>query len=250
MNGQTFTGMGGHHSAKPQTEEWLTPPEIIDALGGAASFDLDPCAPAAQPWPTARATYTITDNGLLRPWLGRIWLNPPYSTDKITRWLTRLAEHGCGVALIFARTETDAFFRSVWDKSSALLFLRGRLNFHHADGRRAKANSGAPSVLCAYGEGDADVLAQCRLAGKFVPLLVPRSFVEIARPTTWMTLIELWFGQHDGPVALDRIYRDLAQHPKARRNPNFKAKIRQQLQQGNFRRTDRGKWEFVGEAAA
>jgi hypothetical protein len=34
------------------TEEWLTPPGIILALGGADSFDLDPATPAVQPYPT------------------------------------------------------------------------------------------------------------------------------------------------------------------------------------------------------
>lgn len=28
-------------------EEWLTPPYILEALGG---FDLDPCAPEFRPW--------------------------------------------------------------------------------------------------------------------------------------------------------------------------------------------------------
>lgn len=42
--------------------EWLTPPDIIKALG---PFDLDPCTPAAQfrPWPTAVNHYSFEDNG-------------------------------------------------------------------------------------------------------------------------------------------------------------------------------------------
>lgn len=38
-------GMGSHQSAAMLKDEWLTPPEIIQALGGPESFDLDPCAP-------------------------------------------------------------------------------------------------------------------------------------------------------------------------------------------------------------
>ena len=75
--------MGGHQSAAMMKDEWLTPPEIIDALGGPASFDLDPCAPVTRPWPTAKEHFTIIDNGLTKPWRGRIWFNPPYGGPPI-----------------------------------------------------------------------------------------------------------------------------------------------------------------------
>ncbi len=45
-------GMGSHQSPRMKTDEWLTPPCILEALG---PFDLDPCAVAGpfRPWPTA-----------------------------------------------------------------------------------------------------------------------------------------------------------------------------------------------------
>lgn len=166
-------GIGGHHSASPETTEWLTPPWLIDALGGADSFDLDPCAPIARPWPTARRHYTRADNGLMLPWAGRIWLNPPYSAQEIDRWMARMADHDRGTALIFARTETEAFFAHVWERASAVLFLRGRLNFHRLDGSRSQRNAGAPSVLIAYGADDADILGCSAVKGQFVRLRRP-----------------------------------------------------------------------------
>lgn len=156
--------MGGHQSAKSLKEEWLTPPEIIQALG---PFDLDPCAPIDRPWNMAAAHFTINDDGLKRSWHGRVWLNPPYNT-KAAHWLSRLAEHGNGIALIFARTETSWFFSEVWDKASALLFIEGRLHFHHVDGTRARANAGAPSVLLAYGEESANRLRCSGIRGAYV----------------------------------------------------------------------------------
>lgn len=234
--------MGGHHSRIPKTVEWLTPPDVIQALGGWASFDLDPCAPAVQPWPTAVAKFTQADNGLILPWHGRVWLNPPYSTAAIARWLGRLADHGAGTALIFARTETDAFFRHVWDRASAVLFVRGRLNFHYPDGRRAKKNSGAPSVLCAYGAADTDRLAFCGIPGAFVPLRLSRGVLVAALDLTWREAVVALVRARPGPVRLDELYRAMAEHPKARRNPNWQAKIRQTLQQGPFERVDRGLW--------
>ena len=166
-----LTGMGGHQSASMMKDEWLTPPEIIDALGGHQSFDLDPCSPVTRPWPTAKCHYTILDNGLMQKWNGRIWFNPPYGGPKIVGpWMRRMADHGVGTALIFARTETEIFFDTVWDKADAILFLRGRLYFHHVDGTRASANAGAPSVLIAYGIRDAEILRNSKIAGKFIRL--------------------------------------------------------------------------------
>jgi phage N-6-adenine-methyltransferase len=159
--------MGSHQSASGGADEWLTPPDLIDALG---FFDLDPCAPIERVWSTANKHYTIEDDGLRQEWHGRVWLNPPYS--QAARWLHRLAEHGHGTALIFARTETRLWFDHVWPRATGLLFLRGRLHFHYASGKRADANSGAPSVLVAYGERDAAVLASEPWPGKYVSLAV------------------------------------------------------------------------------
>ena len=162
----TRLGMGSHQSAQAMREEWLTPPHILQALG---KFDRDPCAPLDRPWPMANDHYTIYDNGLALPWTGRVWLNPPYG-NKVGEWLNRLADHGNGIALVFARTECRWFFSAVWPHATALLFLRGRLSFHHPNGSKAAANSGAPSVLVAYGENNARALANCGLDGKFIDL--------------------------------------------------------------------------------
>lgn len=158
--------MGEHQSAAALKDEWLTPPHVLLALG---SFDLDPCSPVVRPWAIAAQHYTIVNNGLSLPWQGRVFCNPPYGSET-SKWLSRCADHGNAIALIFARTETRMFFEHVWPKAQALLFLEGRLFFHHVCGTRARANAGAPSVLVAYGEGNAAVLKGCSLAGRYVGL--------------------------------------------------------------------------------
>lgn len=157
-------GIGSHQSAKMKKDEWLTPPEIIKALG---EFNLDPCAPINRPWEIADKHYTIEDDGLKQLWEGRVWCNPPYGLEA-AKWLDKLSKHGNGIALIFARTETKMFFKYVWDRASAVLFLEGRLYFHHIDGSRAIANAGAPSVLIAYGDKNAEILENCGIQGKFL----------------------------------------------------------------------------------
>lgn len=158
--------MGGHQSHRMIKDEWLTPPWLMEKLG---RFDLDPCAPIVRPWGTARHHHTILDDGLSRDWRGRVWLNPPYGKEA-GKWLARLADHGQGTALIFARTETLMFHAQVWNKASALFFFEGRLTFHHVNGEEAKYNGGAPSVLVAYGRADADLLRNCNIKGKFIGL--------------------------------------------------------------------------------
>ena len=151
--------IGSHQSAKAKTAEWLTPPYIIDSLG---YFDLDPCSPLIRPWDTARKHYNIKDDGLKKPWEGRVWCNPPYGKET-GKWLARCADHGNAIALIFARTETKMFFDSVWTRASALLFIKGRLHFHLPNGSRSKDNSGGPSVLIAYGLSNAIFLQNLSL---------------------------------------------------------------------------------------
>lgn len=240
--------MGGHHSARSGTVEWLTPPEIIAALG---PFDLDPCAPINQPYPTAALTFTALDNGLRRRWPEkyRVWLNPPYTQELIGKWLARMAEHDRGTALIFARTETEAFQRYVFARCSALLFMKGRINFHLPDGSRSESNAGAPTVLCAYGREDADILAACDIAGHFQPLRIPVSvFVSLLdlANKTWHAEVGQYLAAQDGPVALAQIYRDFAKHPKALGNPTYQATIRRTLQEGAGARVQRGLWEASG----
>lgn len=161
-------GIGSHHSAVRGSDEWLTPPHILDALG---RFDLDPCASLDRPWPTAREHYTIEDDGLTLPWHGRVWLNPPYSD--VTPWMKRMAEHQDGIALVFARCETSWWFEHVWPVASGLLFLKGRLTFRYRDGSAPKLghNSGGPSVAIAYSSADALFLRTSGLPGAYVEVV-------------------------------------------------------------------------------
>ena len=237
--------IGSHHSAAAGTDVWLTPPDIMAALGGPESFDLDPCAPLDRPWDMARQHYTIADNGLMRPWHGRVWLNPPYSNNVIGRWMGRMADHAHGIALIFARTETQVFHDSVWRAADALLFMEGRLHFHDAAGVRAKANAGAPSVFCAYGADDAERLAASGIPGAFVPLRLRSLTFGFASIGSWVDEVMKVMKRAGDAVRLDDLYRELASNPKASRNPNWQAKIRQTLQRGPFEPLGGGVWQVA-----
>lgn len=143
------------------TNEWITPKWVVDALG---PFDLDPCAHPEQPWPLASRQYTVEDDGLSQPWEGRVWLNSPYGPE-VGTWLRRLADHGNGIAIVFARTETAWFREQVWSRADGILLLHGRLHFCYPNGERAAGNSGGPLCLVAYGPQNIGSLRHSGLAG-------------------------------------------------------------------------------------
>lgn len=158
-------GDGMHpYRSRPVAEShvWLTPPEIIEALG---PFDLDPCAaPSPRPWPTAARHIELPEDGLRAEWEGRVWCNPPFGSYT-GQWLGRMAFHGNGIALAFARTDTAMFRLHVWKRADAVMFLHGRPHFYRPDGTRASGNSGGPICLIAYGEQNAEALRNSGLQG-------------------------------------------------------------------------------------
>lgn len=132
---------------KSRSVEWYTPPELFEALG--LTFDLDPASPpGGVPWVPAARHFSHEDDGLSQPWTGRVWLNPPYGLG-IGQWMRRLAKHGDGVALVFARTDMPWFQRALAE-ATAICFIRGRLWFVTPEGTRPSEAS-APSVLLAHG---------------------------------------------------------------------------------------------------
>lgn len=239
-----------HESTTSKSVVWLTPPSIIDALGGWRSFDLDPCAaPEPRPWPTAlRMNARLDGNGLLMDWHGRVWLNPPYDGDSIGRWLAKMAQHGRGTALLGVRPENEAWHTHVWPRAAGMLFLRGRLHFCRPDGRVAKGNAGHASVLVAYGEEDLDRLAASGVDGHFQPLRFARYLLVEALVGTWGDEVRRFLERQGGPVSLGEAYRHFAGHPKARRNRHWQAKVRQQLQTHGVRIAP-GRYARSGECA-
>ena len=144
-------------------DTWLTPPDLIKALG---EFDLDPCTPENMPWQTAKKMLSKErdGDGLTTEWNGRVWCNPPYGRETF-KWLEKLAAHGNGIALIFARTETKGFQREVFSKAHAVFFIEGRLKFHKADGTQG-GSANAPSCLVSYSENDTHSICLAAERGK------------------------------------------------------------------------------------
>lgn len=124
--------------------EYYTPPRYIDAarevLGG---IDLDPATcEAAQEWIRATDFYTKDDDGLSKPWFGKVWLNPPYSKEEgksnQARWSQRLVQeyksgHVEEAILLVKAALGYKWFEGLWVDWPAC-FARERLSFIKNDG--------------------------------------------------------------------------------------------------------------------
>jgi len=79
------------------SDDYYTPAWVFERMG--IEFDLDVCAPPGGiPWIPAKRHYTQADDGLLQPWAGRVWMNPPYS--RTSPWARKFIEHANGVCLV------------------------------------------------------------------------------------------------------------------------------------------------------
>ncbi len=167
-----------HESTYNESKEWYTPREIFKAL--AIDFDLDPCSPGQDlvRWLPAQIHYTVLDDGLSSKWFGNVFMNPPYGTDT-PRWLKRLSNYGNGIALVFARPDTN-WFQDYIPLADAVCFIKSRIHFVpqcqallYADGlwdpkkdtyidpitgEEKKSRPGAASMLVAYGKKNAEAL--------------------------------------------------------------------------------------------
>ena len=245
--------LGSHQRTIGRSQTRITPRSILEPLG---PFDTDPCAAAPRPWDCAAKNITEAEDSLAMDWrdFGRVWLNPPFDRRVVGRFIELMRRHDRGIALVHVRTETE-WFLPIWHAASALLFLAGRYIFHTPDGSLCKienpsskhfgkaANSGAPLLLAAFGHADADVLCLCGIDGHFVPLRFPRGFIIAAIEPSWREAVRA-FLKDRGIVSLAEVYAFFADKPKARRNPTWKAKLRQTLQR-TAKNTGRGEWEAV-----
>ncbi len=86
------TVWGGACPNNTGNNEWFTPAKYVElARKVLGSIDLDPAShPVAQQTVQATRFFTEADNGLAKPWRGRVFCNPPYSKGLITPFVDKL----------------------------------------------------------------------------------------------------------------------------------------------------------------
>jgi len=129
------------------TGKWNTPKSLLEKLYAEFSFDLDPCSDSKKaPNVRAKIHYTKEDDGLSKPWLGVVYMNPPYGR-KIGRWMHRAAMCGAKTVLCLVPARTDTrWWQDHVPGASFIVFIRGRLRFGNA------TNSAPfPSAIVVFG---------------------------------------------------------------------------------------------------
>lgn len=130
-----------HVSHNSGNNEWYTPAEYIEAARRVmGDIDLDPASShKANEIVQAEVIYTADDDGLALPWRGRVWMNPPYAAELITRFASKMVDHVRGgdvqeaVILVNNATETGWFCQLI-DVATAVVFPRSRVKFWQPNG--------------------------------------------------------------------------------------------------------------------
>lgn len=137
--------------------EWYTPDVyVVAAREVLGTIDLDPASSVvANEVVGAAKYYTETDNGLIHPWNGKVWMNPPYAQPLIQEFTQKLVDEvvagNVTEAISLTHNYTDtAWFHAALPKASAICFTRGRVKFEKPCGEKASATQG--QVFFYYGD--------------------------------------------------------------------------------------------------
>jgi len=149
------------YEAAGESDEWYTPKYIFDALG--LRFDLDVAAPVGGPRHVPTNQWLDpTQNGLMHPWHGLVWMNPPFGHMRHKRaWLTRFFGHGKGIALVPDRTSAP-WFQEFAPLADAICWVAPKIKFERPDGTRGES-PGTGTALLAAGPVAAAALDRCGL---------------------------------------------------------------------------------------
>jgi len=105
---------------------WETPKDLYEKLDAEFNFDYDPC-------PISFIPITAENDGLLKNWGERNFINPPYSRKLKEAFVKKSIEESkkgklC-VCLLPVSTSTVLFHDYIQPNASEIRFLRGRVKF-------------------------------------------------------------------------------------------------------------------------
>ena len=120
--------------------EWYTPAVYVEAARQAmGSIDLDPASSDMANEVVKAARYcTVETDGLSYEWGGNIWMNPPYSSDLVGRFISKLVDerdnYEQAIVLVNNATETE-WFRKLISVANAVCFPYGRIRYYSPHGK-------------------------------------------------------------------------------------------------------------------
>lgn len=166
-----------HENSIGATDDWHTPDSLLNPIG--LTYDLDPCAPLDRTFYFVKAhkIFTRMDDGLVQPWRGRVFMNPPFGGRRgHVPWLKKFFAHGNGIAICRAYTSSDWWHAVVIPNAECLLFPLGKTKFVRPNGTIGTA-PGHGVALIGMGEVSNTALENSQL-GWFVRLRQPVSATQ------------------------------------------------------------------------
>ncbi|GMA25838.1 hypothetical protein GCM10025864_35970 [Luteimicrobium album] len=92
-------------------------------------------------------------------------MNPPYGLET-GAWMRKIAEHGDGIALVFARPDTK-WFQEHGATADVTCFVSGRIKFFRGNTNDRAGTPGAGSMLLAWGPKASAALLSAGLGACF-----------------------------------------------------------------------------------
>lgn len=129
-----------------QNDEWYTPPEwmelVKEVLG---TIDIDPASnQIANGTVRALNYFTEKTNGLDKPWVGRVWCNPPYSAKLIKQFTTKFYSEYLSGNMVEGIILTNSGTDTLWNQNickGVQVYTIGRISFMMPDGSRKATGS-------------------------------------------------------------------------------------------------------------
>ena len=118
--------------------EWYTRPEIIDlAREVLGHINVDPASNLiAQEWIKADTFFTEDTNGLDKPWKGKVWVNPPYSSSLIKKFTKKFLDEYINGNMVEGIMLTNSGTDTLWNiplQKGLQAYTNGRISFLQPD---------------------------------------------------------------------------------------------------------------------
>jgi len=125
-----------HVSYNSGENEWYTPKEYIESVRIVlGEIDLDPASSKeANEIVKADKYFTLQTDGLTKEWFGKVWMNPPYSSELISIFTEKFTHHfnnqdiSEGIVLVNNATET-VWFQFMAKFASSICFPKTRIKY-------------------------------------------------------------------------------------------------------------------------
>lgn len=156
----------GHNSGK---YEWYTPKKFIDAARNVmGSIDLDPASSEiANKVIQSTKIYTEQDSGLVHPWSGNVWMNPPYNNSLVGEFTRKLIEDlpSINQACVLVNNATETrWFDHIVTKCDVMCAVKGRIKFLHENGE-ATGSSLQGQVIMYFGKNSDKFIKEFKVFG-------------------------------------------------------------------------------------